>query len=112
MSDFDDSDYLASASSEEEDLELLLGIPRIKNENYLGNFKILLGNLKSLPKLMCIIISDDIIPQYDDETFFGHFRLRREHALRFAEEYESSDQYKTQSGQYGKLSALSQVSLF
>ncbi|KAJ8916387.1 hypothetical protein NQ315_014597 [Exocentrus adspersus] len=61
MNDNDD-EYLGSDSSEEEDLEFIVGIPRARNEDY-------------------IYVA---VNQYDEETFFMHFRMRREHVMRLA----------------------------
>ncbi|KAJ8948005.1 hypothetical protein NQ318_011893 [Aromia moschata] len=91
MSDFEDiDDYLTSESTSEDDMELLQGIPKIKNENYL----------------------DETVPNYDEETFFMHFRIGRQHVIRFAEQFENSNHYKTQSGLHGKISSLHQVIIF
>lgn len=51
------------------------------------------------------------MPQYDEDTFFDHFRKSRSIVNGIALRYKENDLYKRHSGQYGKLSALNQVGL-
>ncbi|KAK9731685.1 hypothetical protein QE152_g13484 [Popillia japonica] len=91
MSDFEEDDiYFESDTSEEDALELLIGKSRVKNENFLG----------------------EIVPHYDDETFFQHFRIKREHMNYLAQQYENSNYFSSQTGQHGKIAALNQILIY
>nr|CAI5848819.1 unnamed protein product [Callosobruchus analis] len=83
-----DSD-LFSESSSDDDLELLLNHPRVKNDNYL----------------------EEIVPHYSDEVFFEHFRLSRATANSISQRYQTSPRFNDQVGHYGNLCAFHQVSL-
>ncbi|KAJ8968659.1 hypothetical protein NQ314_002182, partial [Rhamnusium bicolor] len=85
--DKDENDYIASESSEEDDLEMQLNAQRMKNENYL----------------------EETVTQYDEELFFEHFRIIRAVINDIAVKFERSDLYKRHTGQYGKISALNQM---
>ncbi|XP_050309684.1 uncharacterized protein LOC126745745 [Anthonomus grandis grandis] len=84
------SDLSSMNNSDDEDLELLLDEPRIKNQNYL----------------------EEIVPQYPEEVFFEHFRLRRETATHISNRFETSPYFNSQIGQYGNIAALHQVLIY
>ncbi|KAJ8913781.1 hypothetical protein NQ315_002687 [Exocentrus adspersus] len=84
MSDFDGDSSDFSISDSDDDLELQEA--RVKNENYL----------------------EETVPAYDEESFSKHFRVSRGVATTIAQQYEASQFYSYHSGQYGKLSGLSQ----
>nr|CAI5848817.1 unnamed protein product [Callosobruchus analis] len=81
-----DSD-LFSESSSDDDLELLLNHPRVKNDNYL----------------------EEIVPHYSDEVFFEHFRLSRATANSISQRYQTSPRFNDQVGHYGNLCAFHQM---
>nr|CAI5817044.1 unnamed protein product [Callosobruchus analis] len=84
-----DSD-LFSESSSDDDLELLLNHPRVKNENYL----------------------EEIVPHYSDEVFFEHFRLSRATANSISQRYQTSPRFNDQVGHYRNLCAFHQVLIY
>nr|CAI5848815.1 unnamed protein product [Callosobruchus analis] len=84
-----DSD-LFSESSSDDDLELLLNHPRVKNDNYL----------------------EEIVPHYSDEVFFEHFRLSRATANSISQRYQTSPRFNDQVGHYGNLCAFHQVLIY
>ncbi|KAL4104783.1 hypothetical protein QTP88_020059 [Uroleucon formosanum] len=93
MSDFEDSDdYLMSSSSSEDEDELeLINIPQKRNENFL----------------------EEIVPQYDNETYFGHFRISRHVSTMIAHLYRNSNYFKNNKyGQFGQIPADDQIIIF
>ncbi|XP_050505707.1 putative nuclease HARBI1 [Diabrotica virgifera virgifera] len=93
MSDeeFSDMSSLSSmGSGDEDDLELLLDEPRVKNQNYL----------------------EHTVTQYSQEEFFEHFRLSRGTVDGLVERFEASQYYNSQEGQHATISALHQVLIY
>lgn len=91
ISDIDDSDdYLASSSSSDDGLELI-NIPKRKNESFL----------------------EETVPLYDNETYFGHFRISRHVTTVIADLYKESNYFKKNKyGQFGQIPAIDQVLIF
>ncbi|XP_014272557.1 putative nuclease HARBI1 [Halyomorpha halys] len=82
--------FLASNSISENDLELLV-VPITTSAHFL----------------------DKLVPTYDEETFFRHFRVSREVAERVADKFRKSSLFKKDKhGYYGKISAFNQVLIF
>ncbi|XP_071054257.1 uncharacterized protein [Onthophagus taurus] len=82
----DDSDA-SNISSDSSDSNFFMDKPKINNTNFL----------------------EEIVPSYDDDKFFHHFRLSRESVDIIVENFEASEHYKDSSGQYGNISSRNQV---
>jgi hypothetical protein len=61
---------------------------------------------------VCILFSEETVPQYEEHPFFEHFCVSWEAAHSIADEYKTSDQYKQHFGQYGQHFTFSQFSTY
>ncbi|KAJ8916417.1 hypothetical protein NQ315_014628 [Exocentrus adspersus] len=86
MSDLETDVDSAISSSDDEEM-LILGNVRTKNSNYF----------------------EETIQNYDDATFFEHFRVSRTALEDIVQKYETSQFYNTQSGQHGKITSAEQI---
>ncbi|KAJ8978153.1 hypothetical protein NQ317_016856 [Molorchus minor] len=75
--------YSLSTSSEEEENDMVLQIPRPKNKNYIT----------------------ETVSRYNNEVFMEHFRVSKQVYQSIVDAFQHSEHFKTtQSGRFGKIS--------